>query len=251
MFQSGDQWKFSICPKTFNQEAYCPICAVTNKLYKGNEADKSEAQKFKRKEKFVSNIYVVSDPRDIDKDDDKKSAGKVKLYEFPSKVEALIRSNITDTENGVGMGAYDPEAGFNFVLKVGLTKKDGAGKEWPSYDSSTFARQSSAVADTEKEIEELINSTVDIVEHLRKQLPNEEKIIEELKNCLVFELIEEDYDRKKKIDSGVSKPKEKKVEESSDELKEEKNDKQDEKIENSSSSSVDEDLLAELKSLGV
>jgi len=207
MFQvNGESWKFSICPKTFDQEDYCPICAVTAKLYKGSDDDKKEAQRFKRKEKFISNILIVNDPRDADKDDDLKVSGKVMLYEFPSKVEQLIRSSINDSENGVGMGAYDPEEGYNFILKVGLTKPDQSGKSWPNYETSTFARQKSAIADTEDEINEIIDKTVDIVEYLQKKLPNEEKIIEDLKTENVFSLIEDDYNKKRNIKTKVSKP---------------------------------------------
>lgn len=249
MFQvNGETWKFSICPKTFDQEAYCPVCAVTAKLYKGSDDDKKEAQRFKRKEKFISNVLIVNDPRDADKDEDLKVSGKVMLYEFPSKVEQLIRSSINDNENGVGAGAYDPEEGYNFILKVGLTKKDAAGKEWPNYETSTFARQPSAIADTEKEINEIINSTTDIVEYLQKKLPNEEKIIEDLKAENVFSLIEEDYARKRKITGTITKAAESVKEEQEESEPVPSNDERED--EPTPQEESDEDLLNELKKLG-
>ncbi|MFW6026787.1 MAG: hypothetical protein ACOCRX_10640, partial [Candidatus Woesearchaeota archaeon] len=71
-----------LCPKTFNFENPCPICSVTSKLYKGTEDDKKEAGRYKRKQKFVSNIFVVDDPRDSEKEKDDKASGKVLIYEF-------------------------------------------------------------------------------------------------------------------------------------------------------------------------
>lgn len=247
MFKVNEEsWRFSVCPKTFDPEAYCPICSVTAKLYKGSDDDKKEAQRFKRKEKFVTNVLIINDPRDTDKDDELKVSGKVKLYEFPSKVEQLIRSSIQDSENGVGIGAFDPKDGYNFILKVGLTKKDQFGKEWPNYETSTFARQPSAIADSDEEISEIIEKTADISEYLKKKLPNEEKVIEDLKAENVFELIEEDYNRKRKISKTITT---KKVVEEDSEMESNVENESNDNYENESPEDENQRLLEELSNL--
>lgn len=260
MFKVGDKWSFSICPKTFDMEAYCPICSVTTKLYKsGSETDKQEAYQYKRKEKFVTNIYVVNDPRDQDRDDDKKSVGKVKLWEFPSKVEQIIRSSINDSENGVGMGSYDPsENGYNFILKVGATKPQADGKVWPDYSTSTFARSSSSIADSDDEIDSIIEQTTDIEDYLRKQLPKEENVIKDLKAQLVFDLIEDEYNKMRNVSTKTaSKVKEESSNDNYEDEKVHENGAKEEKAETSTKTTSrkssfnddDAELLAELENL--
>lgn len=205
MFQVNDKWHYIVCPKTFDPEAYCPIDSVTMKLYKGSESDKKEAQLYKRKEKFITNLYVIDDPRDADRDDDMKASGKVKLYEFPSKVESKIRDGLFDSESGVGTAGYDPgENGIDFYIKVGSTDKDGNGKDWPDYSLSAFSRKSYALADSDEEIEKIMDQVYDLDAYLRKQLKSEEDVIEILKAAYVYPLIKEDYEKMRKISNKSS-----------------------------------------------
>lgn len=209
MYKVGEQWHFSICPKTFDYNNFCPVCAVTQKLYKGGDADRNEAYAYKRKEKYVTNMRVVNDPRDEDKDKDAQANGKVLIYEFPTKVENKIRDSINDTDEGVGYGAYDPgEEGFDFIVKIGLTKPQADGKQWPDYTNSNFARMASPVGDSDEEINEVMKQTHDLEKYMKQQtLSNSEKIVQGLKDNLVFELIEEDYDREMKRAGVVAKAK--------------------------------------------
>jgi hypothetical protein len=101
MFQVDGKWAFYQCPKTTDFNNPCPICSVVQKLYQGSEDDKKEARRLKRKQKFISNIFVAHDPRDVDKETDDKAEGKIKLYGFPAKVEALLKQEITDVRNGL------------------------------------------------------------------------------------------------------------------------------------------------------
>lgn len=198
MFQDTDnQWKFSLCPKTFNMETYCPICSVVNKLYKaGTNADKVEAGRFKRKDKFVANIFVVSDPRDQDKDEDLKASGNNKLFEFATKLESIIRTQLLDAENGVGEAGFDPsDSGINFIIRVTETKPDDKGKKWPDYTTSAFARNATAIADSDEEVDDIMKKTIDLDKYLKDMAPDEEKIIEDLKGENVYDLIAEEYEK--------------------------------------------------------
>ena len=190
MFQVGDKWQFFLCPKTFGFDEYCDLCTVTSKLYMGDSSDKKSAYQFKRKEKFVGNFYIVSDPRDAENDE--KVGGTVKLYEFPGKVEVKLKEQITDTQNGLGPAIFDPGPdGFNFILKVGATKKDRNGNIWPDYGLSDFSRRSGALG-TEKEINDIMASTYDIDEYIQSRERPEEDIMSVLKQLMFEDLVKSD-----------------------------------------------------------
>ena len=197
MYQIDGAWKFSLCPKTLNMDSYCPCCAVAAKLYKsGTESDKAEAGRFKRKEKFVANIFVVNDPRDQDKDEDNKISGTIKIFEFATKLESNIRVGVFDEENGVGPSGFDPtDDGINFVIRVTETKPQADGKTWPDYATSSFARNASAIVDSEKEVDDLMTKVIDLNEYLKKQLPDDTKIIDDLKAEEIYDLISEEHGR--------------------------------------------------------
>ena len=202
MVQSGERWNYMLCEKTFDPNNYCPLCAAASKLYQGNADDKKEASRWKRKEKFVANIFVVDDPRDAQiEEEDKKSTGKVLLYEFPGQVEKILREEINDTRRGIGMGAFDPsEEGYNFILKVG-TKPAPGGKTWPDYNLTT-AKKPSAIAKTDKEIRALLENTYNLVEYIEKSRAKEDDMITLLKNELLYDIIAADYEKRKRAESS-------------------------------------------------
>ena len=244
-------------------EAYCPCCSVVTKLYKsGSQSDKQEATRFKRKEKFISNIFVVHDPRDQDKDEDKKITGTVKIFEFATKLESNIRVGIFDAENGVLDAGFDPsEKGINFVIRVTETKPQDDGKKWPDYATSAFARNASTIADTEEEIDAIMAAVVNLDEYLQKQVVEESKIIEDLKSEQVFDLISDEYAKviaKREVTAGKSTVKsvksenEDKTEVSDEVVKEvvkEENTTKVEKPKQASPEDLDAELLAELSAM--
>jgi hypothetical protein len=165
MFQVGDRWIFILCPKTHNFNNFCAWCSVTSKLYMGSEAEKNQAREYKRKEKYVGNFFIIDDFRD--KDREQKMVRTVRLYEFPAKVESKLKEEITDTKNGLGHSIFDPgEEGYNFILKV-LSTKAKDGRTWPDYSNSIFSRKPCSIADTDKEIKEILDSTHDLDEYIK------------------------------------------------------------------------------------
>lgn len=206
MIQVGDKWRFILCPKTHSFDNYCPICAVVAQLYKGSESDKRLAGNFKRKEKFVANWYVVDDPRDNEiQEDDKKSSGKVFIYEFPSKIEKKIKSQLIDKKEGIGQSIFDPgKDGYNFLVKVALTKPGPDGKSWVNYDESEFTRKNSAILSSDNEIEEVMNSRFNLTEYLDSLIKDNEELVDILKTENVFDFIEDEYNRRFSIKSNKS-----------------------------------------------
>jgi len=194
MFKSGEQWSFIMCPKTYGQNNYCPWCAITQLLYQGSTADKKKAGQYKRKDKYVGNIYVEKDIRDASENDaEKHLAGKTYLYEFPSTVEQQIKKEITDTENGWGPVIFDPEEGHNMILRIGAKKQDKDGKVWPDYAQTTFSKKASAIGDTDEDIKNIMDSTQSIDEYLEKSMWAPDKHEALLKSEMVWEDVEADF----------------------------------------------------------
>lgn len=207
MFRLGDRWQFVLCEKTFGMDNFCPFCNASSKLYMGTSADKKVAGQFRKKEKFVANFYVVDDPRDPERDDDKKVNGTVKLYEFPWKVEMKLKEEITNKKHGLGVAIFDPgEGGYNFLLKVLATKKDRDGNIWPDYSMSEFTRRPSALG-TDEEIDEIMKNTISLKEYVASMRKPDDEIQDVLKKAMIWDLVESEWNRAKGNLTETEEPK--------------------------------------------
>lgn len=251
MWKQGEKWVYQLCPKTEDFNNACPICAVVNKLFQGSESDKNEARKLKRKEKYVSNVFVAYDPRDAGKapDDESKQEGKVLIYEFPSKVEQKLAEEIKDTRNGLGASIFDPDAdGYNFVIKVG-TQSGGTNQSFPEYSMSTFARRPNAIADSEEAIDKLMADRVTLDEYISKSRKPMSVLIEAMKTEMFWDLIASDFRKYENAEEPTEKKSEPKTETPREEPKQESV-KAESKAESKKDESDDLDeaaLLAELE----
>ena len=185
-------------------------------------------------------------------DDENKVNGTVRLYEFPGKVEAKLKKQITDGKNGLGPSIFDPgEDGYNFILEVGATKKQKNGKVWPDYSLSDFARKSYALG-TDEEIKAIMSTTYDIDEYIQGRERDEQEIIDALKQNMMFDLVKNERKRAVAIDKDLKTDDVPKFEEPEDKDKpdEKKEDKPDEKKDDGDGESLsDADLLAQLDDL--
>lgn len=246
MFQSGENWNFIMCPKTKDMDAYCPWCQATAMFYKGSNEDKKRAYLYKRKEKYVGNVYVVKDPRDADiTDEDDKLSGKTFLYNFPQTIETLIKKEITDIENGWGYDIFDPEDGYNLIVSISAKKPDKKGKVWPDYSLTAFAKRPSAIADSEEEIGEIMESCQSITEYIDNSMLDAERHKELLKSEMLFEDVEDQFMRHMMIEEDDTTEESSKPEKSSKPSKS----KEPKKSEEDNSNLSDEELLAELDNL--
>jgi len=211
MFKSGENWLFALCPKTFDFSNFCPFCSITQKLYKGSASDKAMASNYKRKQKHITNFYVISDPRDEKiSDDDQKSANKVKLYEFPDKLESKITQETLDKEHGAGDSIFDPEDGYNFIIKVKSTKASASGQIFPDYSDSVFARKATSLG-TDDEIKAIMASTTSLDDYLQGQIKSDADIMTMLKSEMLWEMVENEWKRYKG-NAGVEEKAEEKAE---------------------------------------
>ena len=188
-FMSGEKFKYFLCEKSYGLDKYCPFCEANKILYQGNSSDKKKAKEYRRKSRFVSNFFIKNDPRDADVKDDKyKVNGSVRLYEFPATVQSKIKNEITDTARGYGMDIFNPEDGYDFVLKIKAKPKDENGKEWPDYGDTMFDRFKSPIADTPEQIDALMETRIDLdkyIESLRLD-------VDQLENLLKSEMLWDD-----------------------------------------------------------
>ena len=191
MFESGGGWEFFLCPKTYGDNVFCGFCLASKKLWSGTESDKKAASKYKRNDRFVANFYIVSDPRDKDipadaeNREDKVASGKVKLFEFPPKLESKVAQELKDEKEGLGEKIFDPgEDGNNFIIKIKATKRDKNNKVWPDYSDSKFSIKSYPLG-TDKEIKLMLEQC----ENLDSYLKSIEKPPTEIKKLLQQEML--------------------------------------------------------------
>ena len=195
--KNTEKWVFVLCPKTDNFSDYCPFCAAVSKLYMGSDTDKKIAYNFKRKTKFCVNAFIIKDPRDTNKIEEEKNSGKVLIYEFPSKVESKIKSELNDSEYGAGMDIFDPGAdGYSFFLKVGATKPMADGNTFPDYGDSKFANKPEPILDSDEEIDKIMETRYDLEKHISDMGMSLKDMSKLLQQEMLWDLIKKEVNRK-------------------------------------------------------
>jgi len=159
------QWYIENSLTTINQKD--PVSEYNTVLWNsGVESDKELARKQKRKLKYYSNIYVVSDPANPENE------GKVFLYAYGKKIfDKLMEAMQPAFEDETAINPFDFWQGANFKLKI--RKVDGY---W-NYDKSEFDSVS-ALKSSDEELEAIYKSEYSLQEFLA---PNNFKSYDELK----------------------------------------------------------------------
>ena len=167
-FQGPGGWYIEKSLTTLNKQD--PVSEYNTQLWNtGIEANKEIARKQKRRLHYVSNVYVVSDPKNPDNE------GKVFLYRFGKKIFEQLKEAINpqfDDEDAIN--PFDLREGANFKIKI--RKVDGY---W-NYDKSEFDSVA-PLFDDEGQLTEVatsVNSLSDII------APSEFKTYDELKEKL-------------------------------------------------------------------
>ena len=148
-----------------------PVSDYNTQLWNtGIEANKEQARKQKRRLHYVSNIYVVSDPKNPDNE------GKVFMYRYGKKIFEMLKEAISPAfEDESAINPFDlRDEGANFKIKI--RKVDGY---W-NYDKSEFDSPS-AIKDNDEAIEELWNKQYPLKPFLA---PENFKSYDELKSKL-------------------------------------------------------------------
>ena len=167
-FQGPGGWYIEKSLTTLNKKD--PVSEYNTSLWNtGIEANKEIARKQKRRLHYVSNVYVVSDPKNPDNE------GKVFKYRYGKKIFEALKEAISPAfEDEKAINPFDlRDEGANFKIKI--RKVDGY---W-NYDKSEFDAVS-PLGD-----EAMINSVFGQVHSLSAVIaPDEFKTYEELKEKL-------------------------------------------------------------------
>ena len=159
------QWFIENSLTTLNQKD--PVSEYNTQLWNsGVESDKEIARKQKRKLKYYSNIYVVSDPSNPENE------GKVFLYSYGKKIfDKLMEAMQPEFPDETPINPFDFWEGANFMLKI--RKVDGY---W-NYDKSDFEK-TSQLKGSDEELESIYSKQHSLAEFLA---PSNFKSYDELK----------------------------------------------------------------------
>jgi hypothetical protein len=162
------QWYIENSLTTLNQKD--PVSEYNTQLWNsGVESDKEIARKQKRKLKYYSNIYVVSDPSNPENE------GKIFLYAYGKKIfDKLMEAMQPAFEDETPINPFDFWQGANFKLKI--RKVDGY---W-NYDKSEF-ESASALKTSDEELESIYKGEYSLQEFMA---PSNFKSYDELKTRL-------------------------------------------------------------------
>ena len=165
-FQGPGGWYIENSLTTLGQPD--PVSETNSELWNtGIDANKDIVRKRKRKQHFITNILVVSDPRNP------KNEGKVFLYKFGKKIFQKIQDALKpEFETDKPIDVFDLWKGANFRLKV--RKVEG----YPNYDNSFFEAVSPICEGDEAKMEMVWNSEYDLKEIVS---PKNFKTYDELK----------------------------------------------------------------------
>ena len=148
-----------------------PVSEYNTSLWNtGIEANKEMARKQKRRLHYVSNIFLVSDPKNPDNE------GKVFQYRYGKKIFEMLKEAISPAfEDESAINPFDlRDEGANFKIKI--RKVDGY---W-NYDKSEFDASANLFED-EARLENIAMSTKSLSEIIS---PSKFKSYEELKEKL-------------------------------------------------------------------
>jgi hypothetical protein len=147
----------ALCPTTFGES--CPIDAYYLKTYRtGTESEKEQARVLSRKEAWMVNVYVVSDPENPEND------GKVKILRYGKELAKIIESALEgDDAQEFGVEkVFDVANGSTLRIKCeSRTGSNRGAKQMVTYASSKFLAPSK-VELTDAQLEEVHNSVHDL-----------------------------------------------------------------------------------------
>ena len=168
-FQGPGGWYIEKSLTTINKQD--PVSEYNTQLWNtGIEANKDIARKQKRRLHYVSNVYVISDPKNPDNE------GKVFKYRYGKKIFEALKEAISPAfEDETAINPFDLRGeGANFKIKI--RKVDGY---W-NYDKSEFDKPA-PLFDDENRLNEVFGSIHSLSGIIA---PSEFKTYEELQEKL-------------------------------------------------------------------
>ena len=135
----------ALCPTTFGET--CPIDAYYLKTYRtGTESEKEAAKVLSRKEGWMVNVLVISDP------ENPENEGKVKILRYGKEMAKIIESALEgDDADEFGVEkVFDVENGSTLRIKCeNRTGARGGKAQYVTYASSKFLSAATIEVDAE------------------------------------------------------------------------------------------------------
>jgi hypothetical protein len=158
----------ALCPTTFGET--CPIDSYYLKTYRtGTESEKAAASVLSRKENWMVNVYVVSDPENPDNE------GKVKILRYGKELAKIIQSAIEgdDAEEFGIEKVFDTVNGSTLRIKCeSRTGERKGNKQFITYASSKFLSPSKLEI-SEAQLEQIYSSVHDLKSVNKQTTPAE------------------------------------------------------------------------------
>jgi hypothetical protein len=151
------QFVTALCPATYNEG--CPIDDYVIKTYRtGTTEEKERMKPITRKEAWMVNAYVISDPSNSDNE------GKVKIIRYGKELAKIITSAI-DGDDADEFGAekiFDVANGCSLRIKCESRAGSANARNFVTYASSKFISPSALEGVGEAKIEAIHNGVFDL-----------------------------------------------------------------------------------------
>jgi hypothetical protein len=151
------QFVTALCPATYNEG--CPIDDYVIKTYRtGTTEEKERMKPITRKEAWMVNAYVISDPSNSDNE------GKVKIIRYGKELAKIITSAI-DGDDADEFGAekiFDVANGCSLRIKCESRAGSANARNFVTYASSKFISPSALEGVSEAKIEAIHNGVFDL-----------------------------------------------------------------------------------------
>jgi hypothetical protein len=181
----------ALCPTTFGES--CPIDAYYLKTYRtGTESEKEAARALSRKEAWMVNVYVISDP------ENPENEGKVKILRYGKELAKIIESALEgDDAQEFGVEkVFDVVNGSTLRIKCeSRTGSNRGAKQMVTYASSKFLSPSALDLD-DKAVETIYSSLHDLKAVNKQTTPAEmQRMLDEhFFNLTTGSVVEDDSD---------------------------------------------------------
>jgi len=152
------QFVTTLCPSTYGES--CPIDSYVLKTYNvGSTEDKARLKEITRKENWMVNAYVISDPTNSENE------GKVKVIRYGKELAKIINNAIDgDDADEFGARIFDVADGCTFKIKCESRSASfgGGNRMMTTYTSSKFMAPSKLDGVDQRKLDEIFNSVHDI-----------------------------------------------------------------------------------------